>query len=68
MAAAFEQNWPKQWQRNGWKNKKGKDVADSILWSEILQELETSGHLLEFEAGKHEFSYWMQWNLHLVQA
>lgn len=68
VAAAFEQDWPIQWQENGWKNKKGKDVADSILWSEILQELEASGHLLEFEAGKHEFSHWMQWNFPLVQA
>lgn len=61
VAAAFNQHWPEQWQENGWKNKRGKDVADSILWSEILQELEESGHLIQVEEGKHEFSDWMKW-------
>lgn len=68
VAAAISQNWPEMWQENGWKNKRGKEVADSILWSEIIQELEQSGHLLKVEEGKHEFSGWMKWKLPVVQA
>lgn len=68
VAAAINQNWLEQWQDNGWKNSRGKDVADSILWSDILQELEGTGHLLRAEEGKHEYSHWMQWQFPLAKA
>lgn len=68
VAAAFHQNWTEQWQQNGWKNKKGKDVADSTLWNDILLELEQSGHIIRVEEGKHEYSDWMQWKFQFVKV
>ena len=66
-AAVFNQHWLEGWQKNGWKNKRNQDVADSDLWSEIQEEIERSGHLLQAETGKHEFSDWMRWKLAVVQ-
>lgn len=66
-AAVFNLHWLEEWQRNGWKNKRNKDVADSRLWNEIQQEIEESGHLLQAITGKHEFSDWMRWKLVVAQ-
>ena len=66
-AAVFNQHWLEEWQRNGWKNKRHKDVVDSGLWMVIQQEIEKSGHLMQAETGKHEFSDWMRWKLAVVQ-
>lgn len=68
VAAAINQHWPEKWQKDGWKNKRGKDAADCILWSEIMQELEETGHLIQAEEGKHEYSHWMKWKFPLVEA
>lgn len=68
VAAAIEQHWPEDWQENGWKNSKKKEVKDAALWSMILQELEETGHELVAEPGKHEFSQWMQFQIPLARA
>ena len=31
VAAAINQHWPEEWQKNNWKNSKGKDVKDAVL-------------------------------------
>ena len=32
----FKQRWYDNWQRNGWVNSKGQDVANQDIWSEIV--------------------------------
>ena len=68
VAAAITQHWPEKWQGNNWQSGRNKEVKDSVLWSLILQELEEGGHELVAEAGKHEYSSWMQWKMALVRA
>lgn len=68
VAAAITQRWPEAWQRNGWKNSHGGEARDAVLWSLILQDIEDSGHELEAEGGKHEYSQWMAWNMPLARA
>jgi ribonuclease HI len=34
---AFTARWLENWQRNGWKNKDRKDVANKDLWLELLE-------------------------------
>ncbi len=68
VAAAINRQWPQGWQEGGWKNSRGKEVADSLLWSDILTELEESGHQLQAHEGNHEYSGWMRWNIPLAKA
>ena len=37
---AFNQNWLRNWQNNGWQNAKGQPVANMDLWSRLLSETE----------------------------
>lgn len=32
----YRQHWYENWQRNGWRNSKGDDVANADLWGEII--------------------------------
>ena len=32
----FKQRWYDNWQRNGWVNSKGQDVANQDIWTEIV--------------------------------
>ena len=68
IAAAINSRWPEAWEGNGWKNSKGKEVPDSILWCQVLHLLEEGGHLLGAEPGAHEYSGWMRWNMQLANA
>lgn len=34
---AFNQNWIKNWQRNGWKNSKKEPVLNQDLWMELIE-------------------------------
>lgn len=37
LVNAFNQNWLKKWQANGWLNSQGKPVENQDLWQELLQ-------------------------------
>jgi len=67
VAAALNQHWPEKWRANDWKKKKGEEVKHAALWSMLLQEIEETGHILEAEKEKHEWSEWMRWKLPLTQ-
>ena len=43
---AFEKNWIRGWQRNGWKNSAKKPVANRELWLELIAE--TERHRVKF--------------------
>ena len=38
VTKAFNQGWIAAWQRNGWRNTKGKAVANRELWLELLEQ------------------------------
>lgn len=44
--AAINQNWPRGWMKNDWKNKKGHLVRDWELWKEIYEITETKQIIL----------------------
>ncbi|MCM1026501.1 MAG: hypothetical protein NC432_08680 [Roseburia sp.] len=66
VAGAIAQGWPEAWERGHWKNRKGEAVKDSVLWSQILQEVTEQGHQLKAEAGKHEYANWLRYKMHLA--
>lgn len=68
IASAINNNWMEAWERNCWKNARGREVRDSILWSQVYQILGETGHVLEAETGSHEFSGWMRWKMQFTEV
>ena len=68
IKSVLDNHWLETWQQNNWKNAKGKEVQDSILWSQIYQLIDETGHILTAENGSHEFSHWMRWKMQLIHA
>lgn len=68
IAGAIRQNWPAEWEKKNWKNCRGEEVKDGILWSQIWQDVTEEGHVLRAEEGKHEYSSLMRYKMHLVPA
>lgn len=68
VANAINNRWMETWERNSWKNAKDREVQDSILWSQIYQILDETGHELSAEPGSHEFSQWMRWKMQFASA
>ena len=51
--------WLPGWKANGWKNSKGKDIANREAWELLAQQL--SGHETEFKVGEHHaFKTWRE--------
>ena len=51
--------WMPGWKANGWKNSKGKDIANREAWELLAQKL--SGHETEFKVGEHHaFKNWLE--------
>ena len=44
--AAINQDWARNWKKNGWKNQKGKLVRDWELWKEIYDIADAKGIIL----------------------
>jgi ribonuclease HI len=42
----FQQNWIRNWQRNGWKNSKKEPVENQDLWKKLLDAM--SMHKVEY--------------------
>lgn len=68
IAGAINNHWMEAWERNGWKNARGREVQDSILWSQIYRILEETGHELSAEQGSHEYAHWMRFQMPLADA
>lgn len=68
IGRAINSRWPEKWEKDGWKNAKGKEVKDSILWCRIQHLLEETGSVLSAETGPHEYSGWMRWHMPLADA
>ena len=54
---AFEKNWLRNWQSNGWKSKGEKAVANKDLWLQLLelsQKYEVSWHWVKGHSGDAE--------------
>ena len=59
MANAFTQGWLYRWEKNGWQNAKGKEVAGRADWAEIAERL--GGTVPDFQIGRHHtFKEWME--------
>jgi ribonuclease HI len=54
---AFQQNWIKNWQRNGWKNSKKEPVANQELWRELVEQCEKN-HLTLQKVKGHAGQEW----------
>lgn len=68
IASAINNRWMEGWERGGWKTARGKEVRDSILWSQVYHLLVEAGHGLSAEQGAHELAHWMRWEMQVVDA
>ena len=63
----YLQEWYSTWQRNGWVNAKGEDVANQDLWVQIIPYFENCWY--SFKKGKgHDVNYWNNECDRLAQA
>lgn len=51
-------HWQVQWQKNGWKNAKGKTVKNAELWELLIEK--TEPHVYTIQSGEHEYQQVMQ--------
>lgn len=58
IAAAFNQGWIKGWKYRGWKTAKGKDVANSEEWKEVLELLKDNIPQFKIQEN-HSYSTWL---------
>ncbi|MCM1239985.1 MAG: hypothetical protein NC331_11460 [Lachnospiraceae bacterium] len=68
IASAISNGWMEAWERDGWRNAKGKEVRDSTLWAMIYRLVEEDGHVLSAEQGAHEYAQWMRWRMAFTDA
>ena len=68
IASAINNRWMAAWERNGWKNAHHREVQDSILWCQIYQILDETGHELAAEPGSHEYGKWMRWKMQFAEV
>lgn len=62
IASALEEGWLKEWQDNGWKNAKGKEISNRDLWQETAELL--YGNSIRIHVGEyHSHTRWMQFEL-----
>lgn len=53
------EKWVKQWEENGWKNKKGKYVKNIDLWQQFLELVKPHNYSMSQEKN-HSYSQWMR--------
>ncbi len=46
---AFKEGWINRWQQNGWKNSKGKPVANAELWKALLKGLSMHCYKIQYK-------------------
>lgn len=51
--------WLKDWEQNGWKNAKGKEVANKELWQQFREEL-NKHTIVIFTRCEHEYRQWLK--------
>lgn len=57
LVNCFQQNWLRNWQRNGWKNSKGQPVENQDLWKRLIALMEN--HRVEYIKVKgHSDNVW----------
>ncbi len=61
-AAALRNKWYEEWERNGWRNAKGRPVADADLWRSI-QYLLNGSELEVLLQADHPYQGWMRTEL-----
>lgn len=62
IASALEEGWLKEWQDNGWKNAKGKEISNRDLWQKTAELL--NGSIYRMHVGEiHSRTRWMQFEL-----
>lgn len=59
VTAAVEKGWYLEWKKNGWRNAKGKKIANFTEWEAVSQLL--GSRVPAFEVGKdHLYRKWME--------
>ena len=58
VAAGYQQGWLEKWEKDGWKNAKGKDIANMDEWKELQKLLEP--HEKQFRTREaHPYRAWL---------
>ncbi len=54
----LQNQWHIQWEKNGWKNAKGKPIKEAELWEMLMEKAEP--HVYTLRDGWHEYQNLMQ--------
>jgi ribonuclease HI len=49
----YNNHWHIQWQKNGWRNAKGKEVKNADLWELLIKKADP--HVYTVRGGRHEY-------------
>ncbi len=58
ISSAIDNGWLEDWAENGWKTRRGKNVANSAMWEKLRGELEV--HKLTFTKAEGEYGSWLK--------
>ena len=62
--AAVLSGWLAEWEKNGYRTKKGKPVTDEGLWRETAERLSVAaGHVHTALKHTHEWRNWLSWEM-----
>jgi ribonuclease HI len=68
LVNCIQQSWWRKWEKNGWKNAKGKAVSNRDLWEELLQAMERHDVIFAHVRGHNGHTYNEKCDLLAVEA
>lgn len=54
---ALRNHWPQQWEKDGWKNAKGRPVRNADMWRELMKVMEP--HVIYVSEEDHDYRVWL---------
>lgn len=60
VESAFKNKWIENWNENGWKNAKGKDVSNAETWQQLYEIMKNSSKRFIVAGNRSQYTGWME--------
>lgn len=60
VESAFRNKWIENWNESGWKNAKGKDVANAEIWQQLYEIMKSSSKRFIVTKERSQYKGWME--------